>query len=107
MNIATHLFSRLAQTFFDENGVNWWHTPPESPDCNPIENLWHEVKVCLTLSFLLIINKLTSKEFLRREVKPRTKQELLDGIESFWLTVDVEKCQKYIHHLRKVTFLSL
>lgn len=90
MNIATHLFSRLAQTFFDENGVNWWHTPPESPDCNPIENLWHELK-----------------EFLRREVKPRTKQELLDGIESFWLTVDVEKCQKYIRHLRKVTFLSL
>ena len=38
--------SRLAQAFFAENGVNWWQTPPESPDANPIENLWHELKVC-------------------------------------------------------------
>ena len=30
---------------FAENGVNWWHSPPESPDVNPIENLWHELKV--------------------------------------------------------------
>ena len=31
--------SRLAQQFFREKGVNWWHTPPESLDCNPKENL--------------------------------------------------------------------
>ncbi len=52
---------------------------------NPIENLWHELK-----------------EFLRREVKPRTKDELIGGILKFWETVDVAKCQKYIGHLRKV-----
>ena len=57
----------------------------ESPDLNPIENLWHELK-----------------EFNRREVKPRTKQELIDGIERFWQTVSVEKCNKYINHLKKV-----
>ena len=39
---------RVAKTFFAENGVNWWHTPPESPDANPIENLWHELKVSET-----------------------------------------------------------
>ena len=55
--------SRLAQKFFGDNGTNWWHTPPESPDLNPIENMWHELK-----------------EFLRREVKPRNKSELVDGI---------------------------
>ena len=38
--------SRRAQAFFAEKGINWWHTPPESPDANPIENLWHELKVC-------------------------------------------------------------
>lgn len=63
--------SRKSQKFFEEHAVNWWRTPPESPDLNPIENLWHELK-----------------EFLRREVKPTTKQELIDGIRSFWTTVD-------------------
>ena len=31
--------SRLAQRFYDGNGINRWRTPPESPDLNPIENL--------------------------------------------------------------------
>jgi hypothetical protein len=31
--------SARAKQFFVDNGINWWHTPPESPDCNPIENL--------------------------------------------------------------------
>ena len=38
--------SRLAQTFMEE-GVNWWKMPPESRDCNPIENVWHRLKECL------------------------------------------------------------
>lgn len=54
--------SRCAQEFFDVHEVNWWKTPPESPDLNPVENLWHELK-----------------EFLRREVKPKNKQELIDA----------------------------
>ena len=37
--------SRVAKAFFDQNGVNWWRTPPESTDVYPIENLWHELKV--------------------------------------------------------------
>ena len=43
-----------------------------------------------------------SKNTLRHEVKPTTKQQLTDGIQAFWKTVDVDKCTKYIHHLRKV-----
>ena len=38
--------SRHLQAFFAENRINWWKTPPESPDANPIENLWHELKAC-------------------------------------------------------------
>ena len=77
--------SHYAQDFIIEKGINWWKTPAESPDLNPIENLWHEMK-----------------EFIRREVKPTTKQELMDGIVRFWETVTVEKCNKYINHLNKV-----
>ena len=35
-------------------------------------------------------------------MKPKTKQELIDGISGFWATVDVDKCRKYIGHLSKV-----
>ena len=71
--------------FFVENGIEWWKTPPESPDLNPIENLWHELK-----------------EYIRRAVKPKTKADLIAGIKEFWGTADTQKCQKYIGHLRKV-----
>lgn len=77
--------SKKVKEFFLSEGINWWKTPPESPDCNPIENLWHELK-----------------EFIRREVKPTIKQELVDGIGHFWATVTVEKCTRYISHLRRV-----
>ena len=77
--------SRYAAAFMVRNGINWWKTPPESPDLNPIENMWHELK-----------------EFVRREVKPKTKDELVNGITAFWNTVDVAKCTRYIRHLRKV-----
>lgn len=77
--------SRAAQDFFQRNSVNWWRTPPESPDMNPIENLWHELK-----------------EFIRREVKPKNKDELIEGIMQFWDSVDVYKCCRYINHLKKV-----
>ena len=35
---------------------------------------------------------MSSKEFLRREVKPQTKDELMQGILRFWDTVDIAKC---------------
>ena len=77
--------SGAAQEFLYKTGIFWWWTPAESPDLNLIENMWHELK-----------------EFLRREAKPTAKQELVSGVQEFWTTVDVSKCQKYIRHLHKV-----
>lgn len=79
--------SKLARKFYEEEGVNWWPTPPESPDLNPIENLWHELK-----------------EYIRREVKPTAKAQLIVGIKKFWITVTVGKCQRYIGYLKKVIY---
>ena len=77
--------SRAAQRFYYEVDINWWRTPPESPDLNPIENLWHELK-----------------DYLHGVIKPKNKQELIDGILTFWSTVNEHKCSKYISHLQKV-----
>jgi len=53
------------------------------PDLNPIENLWHELKF-----------------YLQTRVKPKTKQELVDGIKKFWKEkVSAEKCNNYINHV--------
>ena len=71
--------SGYTQEYFNRAKINWWKTPPESPDLNPIENLWYELK-----------------EFIRREVKPTTKGDLVEGIKQFWTTVDIVKCKKYI-----------
>ena len=75
----------MGKTFLADNKITWWKTPLESPDLNLIENMWHELK-----------------EYIRREVKPKTKDELIDGIVEFWGSVSGEKCRKYIRHLHKV-----
>ena len=73
-------------TFLKENSVNYWPTPAESPDLNPIEKLCHELK-----------------HFLATVIKPHNKEELVEGIRSFWSRrVTPEKCQCYIGHLKKV-----
>lgn len=78
--------SNYAKEELSKMGIVWFKTPPESPDMNPIENIWHEMK-----------------EFIRGRVKPKTKDQLVDGIRRFWKRrVTVEKCQKYIYHIKKV-----
>ena len=42
------------------------------------------------------------KDYLRGTIKPKNKHELIEGITTFWATVNEHKCSKYIGHLRKV-----
>ena len=77
--------SWLARMFMEESSINWWRTPAKSPDLNPIENLWHELK-----------------ENLLAKIKPKNLDELVTGITLFWATVNRAKCEQYIGHLRKV-----
>ena len=58
---------RIAQQYMADNNINWWRTPPESPDLNPIEMVWSALK-----------------RNLEREGKPRNKVQLIDCIKDFW-----------------------
>ena len=76
--------SRYAKNFFNENDDFWWETPPESPDLKPIELLWHKLKW-----------------YLRKHIKPSTKEELVAGIREFWTArMTKERCTRYIEHVR-------
>ena len=66
-----------------DNEINYWPTPSESPDLNPIEMLWAEMK-----------------GYLSKKVKPSNKEELINGILEFWETVGVGKCNRYINHIQ-------
>ncbi len=60
--------------------------PPESPDLNVIEAVWHEMK-----------------QYLKAIYQPKSKEELFEGIRHFWKTrMTVEKCQRYIMHIFRV-----
>ena len=75
--------SGLIDDFFEENHVNWWATPPESPDLNPIENVWDHTH-------------------FQWDYKPQNLDQLKDGIQPFWSTLTPSVCTKYIQHLDKV-----
>ena len=77
--------SKLIERFFESNNVNWWCTPPESPDLNPIELVWGSMK-----------------QYLRNIYKPHNLEQLKAGIERFWLSLTPQVCRRYINHLHKV-----
>ena len=77
--------SRYISNFFETNGIVWWKSPPESPDLNPIENIWGSLK-----------------QYLRTQYKPHNLGELKQGIMQFWNTLTPQVCEKYISHLKKV-----
>ncbi|CAC5421329.1 unnamed protein product [Mytilus coruscus] len=67
------------------NNVNHLVTPPESPDLNPIENIWAALKF-----------------HIRQRVNPSNLQKLLDGIQEYWNNLSAETCCSYINYLYKV-----
>lgn len=66
-----------SEGFNTDSTFSW---PPQSPDLNPIEHVWHHLKL-----------KLSSYE-----TKAKGVHDLWDRIEEQWNTITKEQCQRYI-----------
>ena len=77
--------SNYTKYFLLNKCINWWETPAESPDLNPIENVWGSLKY-----------------YLQHQYKPKNLETLTEGINRFWSTMTPDVCRKYIDHLHKV-----
>ena len=78
--------SNYTKKWLVDNHVDWWYTPAESPDLNPIERVWSTLKM-----------------YLSKHVRPKTKTELIAEILDFWKTkMHVAQCKRYINHIHRV-----
>lgn len=73
--------ARGTKTWFLSNKINLMEWPAQSPDLNPIENLWKDVK-----------NTVGQK-------KVRNKEELWQEILKAWKAIPVERCQNLINSM--------
>lgn len=73
--------SRLVKQWLSDNIVRVMEWPPQSPDLNPIEHLWGDVK-----------NVIDKKKF-------GTFDELWAGVEEAWRNISVARCQRLVESM--------
>ena len=69
--------TRLIDAFFDDNCISTVIWPPQSPDMNPIENLWS------------ILKQKRTKKF----GTPKSKRDLISQVLEIWNEIDISICQ--------------
>lgn len=70
--------SRKAKQWFDQNKVDVMTWPPQSPDLNPIEHLWIDVKKAVF------------------KANPRNKQQLWETIKVAWTSIPISRCRNLV-----------
>ncbi|GFW66660.1 transposable element Tcb1 transposase [Trichonephila clavipes] len=77
--------SRLAQTWFDEMGVPKLDWPSQSPDLNPIEDLWDELE----------------RRLRSQPNRPSSLQALTSAVMDAWKAIPIVTYQKLVESLPK------
>ncbi|GMR34696.1 hypothetical protein PMAYCL1PPCAC_25981 [Pristionchus mayeri] len=75
--------ANITKEFLKREEIETEDWPAESPDLNPVELVWGEMK-----------------RYLKTTWKPTNVPHLVEGINEFWTNVlTADKCQNYIRHV--------
>jgi len=75
--------SKHAREWFAANQVNVMEWTAQSPDLNPIENLWCDVKRAIS------------------EIKPSNNFQLWEAVQRTWSSIPVKRCQNLVDSMHK------
>jgi hypothetical protein len=75
--------SKWAQKWFEDNNIEVLGWPPQSPDLNPIEHLWHHIK----------------KQLKKYTEPPKGVHELWERVVEEWEDIEAEVCQRLIESM--------
>ena len=70
--------ARSTKTWFDAHGITVLDWPANSPDLNPIENLWGIIKRKM------------------RDTRPKTKDQLITSVKGIWASITPSQCHRLI-----------
>jgi transposase len=78
--------SAICRNALENLKIRWIKSPPKSPDLNPIEWVWADLK------------RHVRKKFCS------SQEEVIMAVKEFWLQMTPMYCGNFINHLKKVSY---